>query len=54
MYANFAIGPVDWQIDLYQGITDFYVDAILAIGPINWQFELDQGITLFYVDTNIA
>ncbi len=38
MDANFAIGPFDWQLELDQDITGFYVDATLAIGPIDWQF----------------
>ena len=54
MYANFAIRPIGWQLELDQGTTDFYVGAILAIRPINWQLELDQGVNLFYVDTNVA
>ncbi len=45
MDANFAIRPIGWQLELDQGIIEFYVDATFAIGPINWQFELDQGVT---------
>jgi hypothetical protein len=43
--ANFAIGPIGWQLELDQGITEFYVDATFSIGPIDYQFELDQGGT---------
>jgi len=44
--ANFAIGPpIDWQVELDQGVTDVYVDANFTIRPINWQLELDQDIT---------
>jgi hypothetical protein len=50
--ANFAIGPINWQLELDQGITEFYVDANFAIGPFVWQFELDQGVTEFFVDAN--
>ncbi len=42
MDANFAIRPFDWQFELDQGITEFYVDATFAIGPIDWQLDLDQ------------
>jgi hypothetical protein len=41
--ANFAIRPVDWQLELDQGVTEFYVDANLAIGPIDWQLEIRPG-----------
>ena len=37
----------DWQIDLDQGVTVFYVDANFAIGPFDWQLELDQDVTEF-------
>ena len=30
MDANFAIGPIDWQLELAQGVTDFYVDATVV------------------------
>ena len=43
MDANFAIRPVDWQLELDQGVTEFYVDANLAIGPIDWQLEIRPG-----------
>jgi hypothetical protein len=43
MDANFAIRPVDWQLELDQGVTDFYMDANLAIGPIDWQLEIRPG-----------
>ena len=28
----------DWQLDLDQGVTDFYVDAHFAIELFDWQF----------------
>jgi hypothetical protein len=43
--ANFAIRPIGWQLELEQGITEFYVDTTFAILPIDWQLELDQGVT---------
>jgi hypothetical protein len=36
MYANFAIRPIDWQFELDQVVTEFYVNAIFAIGPFIW------------------
>ncbi len=54
MDANFAIGPINWQLELDQGVTEFYVDVHFALGPIDWQLELDQGVTEFYVDANVA
>ena len=54
MDANFAIGPINRQLELDQGVTVFYVDANFAIVPFDWQLELDQGVTEFYVDTNFA
>ena len=42
MEANIAIGPIDWQLELDQGVTDFSVDANFAIGTIDWQLEVDQ------------
>jgi hypothetical protein len=47
MDAYFAIGSFDWQLELDQGVTEFYVDANFAIGPIDWQLELAQGVTEF-------
>ena len=38
MDANFAIGPLNWQLELDQGVTEFY----------------DQIITEFYVNANFA
>jgi len=46
--ATFAIGPIDWQKKLDQGVSEFYVDANFAIGPpIDWQVELDQASLSF-------
>ncbi len=45
MDANFAIRPIGWQLELYQDITEFYVDVTFSIGPIDWQLELDLGVT---------
>ena len=39
MDANVAIGPIDWQLELDQGVTEFYVYAYFAIKPIDWQLE---------------
>jgi nitrogen regulatory protein PII-like uncharacterized protein len=44
----------DLQLEIDQGITDFYMDANFAIGPFDWQLELDQDITGFYVDATLA
>jgi hypothetical protein len=41
--ANFTIGPIDWQLQLDQGVTEFYVAATFAIGPIEWQLEIRPG-----------
>ncbi len=41
MDANFAVGPFVWQLDLAQGVAEFYVDANFAIRPVDWQLELD-------------
>ena len=54
MDANFAIGPIGWQLELDQGITEFFLDASFAIGPIDWQLELNQVVNEFYVDANFA
>ena len=55
MEATFAIGPIDWPLELDQGVTEFYVAANIAIvPPIDWQVELDQGVTDFYMDFNFA
>jgi hypothetical protein len=45
--TNVAIRPIDWQLELDQGVTDFFVDANVAIGPIGWQIELDQDSLFF-------
>jgi len=45
--ANFAIGTIDWQLDLDQGITDFYVDTNFAVRPFVWQLEFDHDNTDF-------
>ena len=52
MDATVAIGPINWQLELDQGIKEFYVDANFAIRPIDWQSELAQGVTdtEFYMD----
>ena len=54
MDANFAIGPIDWQLELAQGITDFYMDAKFVSGPVDWQLELEQHVTEFYVGQTLA
>ena len=54
MDANFAIGPIDWQLELDQGITEFFLDASFAIRSIDWQLESKKGVIEFYVDTNFA
>jgi hypothetical protein len=35
--TNFAIGPINWQLELYQGVTELYVDANFAIARIDYQ-----------------
>jgi hypothetical protein len=35
--ANFAIQPMDWQLELDQGVTEFYMDTNFAIGTIDWK-----------------
>jgi hypothetical protein len=45
--ANVAIGPINWQLEWDQGVTDCYVDANFAISPFVWILELDQGVTDF-------
>jgi hypothetical protein len=37
--AIFAIGPIDCQLELDQGVTEIYVDANIAVGPFDWQLE---------------
>jgi hypothetical protein len=37
--ANVAVRPFVWQLELDQGVTEFYVDANFTIKPINWQLE---------------
>ena len=44
MDANFAIGPIDWQLELDQGITEFFLDASFAIRSIDWQLESNKGL----------
>ena len=34
MVANFAIGPIDWRLELDQGLTEFHMDVNFAIRPI--------------------
>ena len=53
MDANFAIKPINWQLEFDQGITEFYEDVNFIIRSLNWQLELDQGVTEFYVDTTL-
>ena len=31
MDNDFSIGPLDWQLELDQGLTEFYVDTNFAI-----------------------
>jgi hypothetical protein len=45
--TNFAIGPIEWQLELDQGVTEFYVDANFAIRPIDWILEFDQASLSF-------
>jgi hypothetical protein len=40
--ANFAIRPIDWQFELDQVVTEFYVNANFAIGPFVWQIEIER------------
>ena len=54
MDANFGIRPIDCQLELDQGVTDFNIDANFAIGPIGWQLDFDQGVTESYMDANLA
>ena len=54
MDANFAIRPVDWQLELDQGVTEFYVDAKFVIRSLNWQLEIRHGVTDCYVDANLC
>jgi hypothetical protein len=54
MDNDFSIGPLDWQLELDQGLTEFYVDTNFAIWPINWQLEFKQGVTEFYMGGNFA
>jgi hypothetical protein len=41
--ATFAIGTINWQLELDQGVTEFYVDANFAIRTVNWQLEIRPG-----------
>ena len=55
MDANFAVWLTGWQLELNQGVTEFYVDAIFHVRPFFvWQLELEQGVTDFHVDANFA
>ena len=49
-----TVPPDQWQLELDQVVTEFYVNANFAIGPFVWQIEVDQGITEFNVEANIA
>ena len=54
MDANLAISSIDWQLELVQGITEFYMDANFANEPIDWQLKVDSYVTEFNVDANFA
>jgi hypothetical protein len=55
MDANLAIVPVDWQLELDQGFTEFYVDPTLSLSNHSTgNKKLNQGVTEFYVDANFA
>jgi len=41
--ANFVIRSLNWQLELDQGVTDFYVDTNFAIGTIDWILEIRPG-----------
>jgi len=41
--ANIAIGPIDWQLELDQGVTEFYMNANFAIGPILLAIRIRPG-----------
>jgi len=41
--ANFGIGPIDWQLDLDQGVTEFHVEPNFAIGPILQTIRIRPG-----------
>ena len=45
---------LDWQLELAQGVTDFYVDAQFAIGLVDWQLELYQHVTEFYLGPTLS
>ncbi len=45
MDTNFAVGPFVWQLDLDQGVTEFYMGANFAIGSFVWQLGLYQSVT---------
>jgi len=38
--TTFAIRPINWQLELDQGVTEFYVDTNFAIGTIDWILEI--------------
>ena len=50
MDTTFTIKPIGWQLELDQGVTEFYMNTNYAIVPIDWQLELDQHLT----DANVA
>ena len=53
--ANFAIGPFDWQIELDQDVTEFYMEANFAIQTTNQLAIRNRpGVTEFYVEPNFA
>jgi hypothetical protein len=41
--ANFAIKPINWQLEFEQGVTKFYVDINFVIRSLNWQLEISPG-----------
>jgi hypothetical protein len=51
---TFAIGPINWQLEFDQGVTEFYVDTKFVIRSLNWQLEIRHGVTDFYVDANLC
>jgi len=54
MDANFAIGPFDWQLELDQDVTEFYVEANFAIRTNRVAIRIRPGVTEFYVTANFA
>ena len=47
MDATVVIGPINCQLELDQGVTEFYMDANFAIGPVDWQLEIRPGCHWF-------